>query len=125
MSSSANDNDPDDDFHLVDRYDSIEGPEQQSDFLDAIGTTRPRIEALRAARARRDAARTSGPDQEESPRGGEPRGRRRGSSRSRRRRVRVSLTHPSNRSDTRRPPRRRGPAPRRRTIVLVLVIELD
>ncbi|MGA5468464.1 hypothetical protein ACPCUK_06455 [Streptomyces arboris] len=45
---------PDDDaaFGLVEQYDSIEDPGLRSDFLDAVGTTRSRINHLRLLRDR-------------------------------------------------------------------------
>nr|PPQ57703.1 hypothetical protein C5F59_14150 [Streptomyces sp. QL37] len=42
---------PDDDpFELVEQYDSIEDPYLRSEFLDAVGTTRSYINALRLRR---------------------------------------------------------------------------
>ncbi|SCD69891.1 hypothetical protein GA0115239_106013 [Streptomyces sp. BpilaLS-43] len=32
---------PEDDYHLVDLYDSCEDPELRSEFLDSFGITRP------------------------------------------------------------------------------------
>ncbi|MDT0494872.1 hypothetical protein ACIOD0_06005 [Kitasatospora albolonga] len=52
-------------FGLVEQYDSIEDPDLRSDFLDAIGTTRSYINALRL---RRDSAArriTADPEPEE------------------------------------------------------------
>lgn len=57
---------PDDDpFGLVEKYDSIDDPDLRSDFLDAIGTTLPYINALRLRRdraAREDSPAPTGPD---------------------------------------------------------------
>ncbi|MEU3204962.1 hypothetical protein ABZ702_14025 [Streptomyces cyaneofuscatus] len=45
--------DPDDAaFELVEQYDSIEDPYLRSEFLDAVGTTRSRINHLRLLRDR-------------------------------------------------------------------------
>ncbi|WP_330238910.1 hypothetical protein [Streptomyces sp. NBC_00525] len=100
---SSSDYDPDEEFGLVDQYDSFEDPWLRSEFLDAIGRTRPCIDALRA---RRDAART-----EDTPGPVPPRRRRPGS-------RRAAPTRPRNRTDLRYPYRRRLP----RTVVLVIVI---
>ncbi|MEV0009452.1 hypothetical protein [Streptomyces sp. NPDC047973] len=114
MISSAND--PYDEFRLVDQYDSLEDPWSQSEFLDANGTTRSRIEALRARRdAAREADRASVGPCPGSPRPTEP--QRRGRSP---RRPRVVATRPPNRTDARYTTRRRAS----RTVVLVVVIRL-
>lgn len=114
---SSSEHDPYDEFHLVDQYDSLEDPWLRSEFLDAIGTTRPYIDALRA---RRDAARKAdGMTTEattESPRRRPSRLRARSP-----RRPRVVATRPSNRTDIRYASRRLVP----RTVVLVIVIRLD
>ncbi|TXS06919.1 hypothetical protein EAO73_03580 [Streptomyces sp. col6] len=111
---SSSEHDPYDEFRLVDQYDSIEDPWLKSEFLDAIGTTRPRIDALRA---RRDAAReTDARPAPESPRRRSSRLRARSP-----RRPRVMATRPPNRTDIRYAYRRRVP----RTVVLVIVIRLD
>ncbi|WUS97161.1 hypothetical protein OHA46_10950 [Streptomyces sp. NBC_00708] len=102
-----------DEYHLVDRFDSFEDPQEQSDFLDAIGRTRPYIDALRA---RREAVRRAEKAAAE-PRRVEPRRRRSRSSRH----PRV-VTRPPNRTDIRSAFRRRRS---RNVLVVVLVIELD
>lgn len=106
----------DDDFKIVDQYDSIEDPWLRSEFLDAIGRTRPCIDALRRRRdAAREAARAA-PARDEpatSAHGGESRRR---APRSRRR-TRVVVTRPPNRGRV----RRRYPRPRPRLIVVVIV----
>ncbi|PVC96702.1 hypothetical protein DBP19_10500 [Streptomyces sp. CS090A] len=61
--------DPDDAaFGLVEQYDSIEDPYLRSEFLDAVGTTRSRINHLRLLRDRaaaRSIAATPEPEPEE------------------------------------------------------------
>ncbi|MGW3582211.1 hypothetical protein ACWDM8_12855 [Streptomyces rubiginosohelvolus] len=55
--------DPDDDlFGLVEQYDSIEDPYLQSEFLDAVGTTRSYINALRLRRDQAAARNASAPE---------------------------------------------------------------
>ncbi|MFC8535423.1 hypothetical protein ACFUJY_15890 [Streptomyces sp. NPDC057249] len=111
---TSSEHDAYDEFRLVDQYDSIEDPWLRSEFLDAIGTTRPRIDALRA---RRDAAREA--DARPAPKSPH---RRPSRLRARSpRRPRVTSTRPSNRTDIRYISRRRAP----RTVVLVIVIRLD
>ncbi|MFJ4968800.1 hypothetical protein [Streptomyces sp. NPDC088755] len=53
-------------FGLVEQYDSIEDPGLRSDFLDAVGTTRSRIDHLRLLRDRA-AARSIAADQDPDP----------------------------------------------------------
>ncbi|MFG2213407.1 hypothetical protein ACGFN1_00765 [Streptomyces sp. NPDC048685] len=53
------------DFDIVDQYDSVEAPWLRSEFLDAIGTTRPHIDALRRGRdAERKATKATPPQDE-------------------------------------------------------------
>ncbi|MGW0644554.1 hypothetical protein [Streptomyces sp. EN27] len=53
--------DPDDDrFGLVEQYDSIEDPCLRSEFLEAVGTTRSYINALRLRRDKAAARNASG-----------------------------------------------------------------
>ncbi|WP_406501469.1 hypothetical protein OHA04_25185 [Streptomyces sp. NBC_01590] len=108
-----------DDFDIVDQYDSIEAPWLRSEFLDAIGTTRPCIDALRRRRdAGRGAAKATPPQGEPtaSARAGEARRRIPRT----RRRPRVVVTRPPNRGQG----RRRYPRARPR-VVLVVILELD
>ncbi|MFF3951700.1 hypothetical protein ACFYY1_00670 [Streptomyces sp. NPDC001890] len=108
-----------DDFDIVDQYDSIEDPWLRSEFLDAIGTTLPRIDALRRRRdAERGAAKSTPPQDEPtaSARAGEARRR----SPRTRRRTRAVVTRPPNRGQG----RRRYPRTRPR-VVLVVILELD
>ncbi|MCC8478089.1 hypothetical protein C6W96_12055 [Streptomyces sp. CS149] len=71
--------DPDDDaFGLVEQYDSIEDPCLRSEFLDAAGTTRSHIDALRLRRdqaAARDVStpEASGPPEDKGTRPRVPR----------------------------------------------------
>ncbi|MEU0378145.1 hypothetical protein ABZ093_12715 [Streptomyces cyaneofuscatus] len=64
-------NPPDDAaFRLVEQYDSIEDPGLRSDFLDAVGTTRSRINHLRLLRDRaaaRSIAADPEPEEEVTP----------------------------------------------------------
>lgn len=114
---------PKGEFHLVDEYDSLPDPQLRSDFLDAVGTTRPRIEHLRRLRDA-DAARNAAKAAEESESNGSSTHERRRQSRRRLRRTPrhsgVNVTRPPNRGDIRRMAPRR-----RRRIVFVIVIELD
>ncbi|MEV7847108.1 hypothetical protein AB0O50_24300 [Streptomyces cyaneofuscatus] len=57
-------------FRLVEQYDSIEDPGLRSDFLDAVGTTRSRINHLRLLRDRaaaRSIAADPEPEEEVTP----------------------------------------------------------
>ncbi|WGP10350.1 hypothetical protein [Streptomyces sp. SH5] len=72
--------DPDDGrFGLVEQYDSVEDPNLRSEFLDAVGTTRSYINALRlrrdkgAARNASDAPETTGAPDDKGPRRRVPR----------------------------------------------------
>ncbi|MCX4676974.1 hypothetical protein OG413_16970 [Streptomyces sp. NBC_01433] len=110
-------------IHLLSTYESIQDPQLRSDFLDAIGTTRPRIEHLRRLRDA-EAARNAAKDAQESESNGSSTHERRRQSRRRLRRTprhsEVNVTRPPNKGDIRRMPPRR-----RRRIVLVIIIELD
>ncbi|MGF1342291.1 hypothetical protein ACQSMD_19595 [Streptomyces flavovirens] len=115
---------PEDDYHLVDLYDSCEDPEFRSEFLDSFGITRPDIDGLRRRRdAERKIARSAGdaasaPDGvTTTPRHGHSPRRSARPPRARRRR-RVVVTHPRTRGL-----RRRRPARNRSEVVLVLVLK--
>ncbi len=115
---------PEDDYHLVDLYDSCEDPELRSEFLDSFGITRPYIDGLRRRRdAERKAAKSAGdaasaPDGvTTTPRHGHSPHRSARSPRARRRR-RMVVTHPRTRGI-----RRRRPARNRSEVVLVLVLK--
>ncbi|WP_406160599.1 hypothetical protein OG298_26560 [Streptomyces sp. NBC_01005] len=101
-----------DDFDIVDQYDSIEDPWLRSEFLDAIGTTRPCVDALRCRRdAERRAAKATPPQDEPATtpaRAGEGR-----------RRTRAVVTRPPNKGRV----RRRYPRPHPR-VLLVVILEL-
>ncbi|MFD3903573.1 hypothetical protein HXS80_23635 [Streptomyces sp. CB04723] len=111
--------DPDDDpFGLVEQYDSIEDPDLRSEFLDAVGTTRSYINALRLRRDKAAARDASAPEASGEPRNRGPR----------RRLPRLRLR---NRGTTGRPPRYAGSVRSRnsrnraRPEFVVIVFKLD
>ncbi|MBK0376803.1 MULTISPECIES: hypothetical protein [unclassified Streptomyces] len=111
--------DPDDDpFGLVEQYDSIEDPDLRSEFLDAVGTTRSYINALRLRRDKAAARDASAPEASGAPRNRGPR----------RRLPRLRLR---NRGTTGRPPRYAGSVRskhsrnRARPEFVVIVFKLD
>ncbi|MFI9036038.1 hypothetical protein [Streptomyces sp. NPDC053726] len=115
---------PDDkQFGIVEQYDSLEDPALRSDFLDAMGTTRSYINALRL---RRDAARKAakadpGPDcavSSPAPRGDEEPERR--EPRMPRRSRGIVTRPPNNTGGVRR--RRRN---RERPVVVIIIFRLD
>ncbi|WP_274030339.1 hypothetical protein [Streptomyces sp. MMBL 11-1] len=68
--------DPDDGtFGLVEQYDSIEDPSLRSEFLDAVGTTRSHINALRLRRDKAAARNASAPETLGAPEDKKPRHR--------------------------------------------------
>lgn len=97
-------------FFLVDQYDALK-PWEKGNFLQSTGLTFADIEELRALRAAAETAR-------ESPRPHRSRQRR---ARSSRRRARVVMKHPRNRTDIRFTRRCHGP----HTIVYVIFVERD
>lgn len=117
----------DDPFELVEKYDSIEDPCLRSEFLDAVGTTRSYINALRLRRdeAARKASAPAHPEPDratpeapESPDDKDPR----------RRGPRLPLR---NRSTTTRPPKTAGSVRnkrrrnRERPEFVVIIFKLD
>ncbi|MFF8612555.1 hypothetical protein [Streptomyces sp. NPDC015350] len=112
--------DSDDDFSLIDMYDSIEDPWLRSEFLAAHDLTPPAIASLRR---RRDALLSGGAEDtaaRDSPSSSRGRKSRRRAPRTDRRPGVNNTTRPPNRGQEPRRPRR--PRPR---VTIVIVIELD
>ncbi|WP_030740247.1 hypothetical protein [Streptomyces griseus] len=111
--------DPDEDpFGLVEQYDSIEDPDLRSEFLDAVGTTRSYINALRLRRDKAAARDASAPEASGAPKNRGPR-------------PRVPRLRLRNRGTTGRPPRYAGSVRskyrrnRARQEFVVIVFKLD
>ncbi|MDX3687246.1 MULTISPECIES: hypothetical protein [unclassified Streptomyces] len=118
---------PDDAFGLVEQFDSIEDPYLRSEFLDAVGTTRSYINALRLRRdqAARKTSAPIEPDQEAAT--GTKTGRVDGEGPQRRTprppvRTRVLATRPPRYAGSVRSKRRRN---RRRPEIVVIIFKLD
>ncbi|WP_405751473.1 hypothetical protein OHA44_24675 [Streptomyces sp. NBC_00144] len=112
-------------FDIVDQYDSIDDPGQKSDFLDAVGLTRPVINSLRRRRASARRAAEATPTRPESnspttppPNGAAPRSSR--PPRGTRRPRTTANTRPPNRSYALRRYRRTHPP-----VVIVLILKFD
>ncbi|MFD5134825.1 hypothetical protein ACFWMX_00930 [Streptomyces sp. NPDC058378] len=118
---------PDDPFGLVEQFDSIEDPYLRSEFLDAVGTTRSYINALRLRRdqAARKASAPIEPDQEAAA---EPKPGQVGEEGPQRRtprlpvRTRILATRPPRYAGSVRSRRRRN---RRRPEIVVIIFKLD
>ncbi|MFF5773677.1 hypothetical protein ACFY8V_25015 [Streptomyces californicus] len=110
--------DPDDPFGLVEQYDSIEDPDLRSEFLDAVGTTRSYINALRFRRDKAAARDASAPESSGAPKNRGPR-------------RRVPRLRLRNRGTTGRPPRYAGSVRskysrnRARPDLVVIIFKLD
>ncbi|MFH9299075.1 hypothetical protein [Streptomyces sp. NPDC017520] len=111
--------DPDDaPFGLVEQYDSIEDPYLRSEFLDAVGTTRSYINALRLRRDKAAARNASAPEASGPPEDQEPR-------------HRVPRLPHRNRGMTSRPPKYAGSVRnkrrrnRARPAFVVIIFKLD
>ncbi|MFJ7192391.1 hypothetical protein [Streptomyces bacillaris] len=123
---STNPPDPDDLFR---QYDSFEDPDLRSDFLDAIGTTRPYIDALRDRHiraSRRSAA--AEPDEVTPQTREEPLDRTERKARPPRLRKRsraVATTRPPNNNTPGRPRNKRRRRRERPSRFLVIIIRLD
>ncbi|MFI6723673.1 hypothetical protein [Streptomyces atratus] len=117
---------PDDDpFGLVEQYDFLDDPDLRSDFLDAMGTTRSYINALRLRRdAARKAAKAAHESDEATPGPGGPRSDKESKRREPLlpRRSRVAVTRPPNKSGGTVRRRRRN---RERPDVVVIILRLD
>ncbi|MFC8859406.1 hypothetical protein [[Kitasatospora] papulosa] len=118
---------PDDPFGLVEQFDSIEDPYLRSEFLDAVGTTRSYINALRLRRDQA-AGKTSAPIEPDQGKVAETKPGR-GDEKSPQRRA--SRPPVSTRSLATRPPRYAGSVRskrrrnRRRPEIVVIIFKLD
>ncbi|MGW4228767.1 hypothetical protein ACWEF9_05670 [Streptomyces sp. NPDC004980] len=108
---------PGDDSHLIAQYDSLEDPEERSDFLEANGLTRTYITGARR-RLRAAGRNTAATTPDSQPNEPSPPAPRRGAPR---RCRRAPLTRPPGRSRLRRTRQRRTP----RRITFVIIIEMD
>ncbi|MEV5617523.1 hypothetical protein [Streptomyces bacillaris] len=123
---NTNPPDPDDLFR---QYDSIEDPDLRSEFLDAAGTTRPYIDALRDRHSRASRRSTAADPDEVTP---QPReepldraSRKARPPRLRKRSRTVATTRPPNNSTGGTPRNRRRRRRERPVRFLVVIIRLD